>query len=315
MKKLANLLAFGSAALLLSPGVPPARAELEVSTSVQIHAGADFYAPLASCGKWVDVGFYGRCWRPTGVIAGWQPYCDGYWVWTDYGWYWVSDEPWAWACYHYGYWVYDSTCGWIWVPGVEWAPARVCWRYGGGYVGWAPIPPHRFFFTGHPANPAFVFVDNDHFGRRLTSASVIVNNPAVIRRTTFVSNPERVTRNFNGAGSRSVIINEGPGLAVMEKNTGRKFTTVSIVEADRRTPLPSSFRHPTAPTGTNHEQNTVTPNHNPPASNEKENGNVAPARKHGANHSGVPAKSSNSAQDPGQGRGQGDGHGHGHDHD
>jgi hypothetical protein len=317
MKKLTNLLAYGSAALLLCPGVPSAQAELEVSTSVQIHASADFYSPLASCGTWVEVGSYGRCWRPTGVIVGWQPYCNGYWVWTDCGWYWVSDEPWAWACYHYGYWVYDPVYGWIWAPGVEWAPAWVCWRYGGGYIGWAPIPPHRFFFTSHPADSAFVFVDNDHFGRRLTSASVIVNNPAIIHRTTFVSNAEHATRDFAGGGLRKVVINEGPGLATMEKNTGRKFTAVSVIDVDRRTPLPPGFQHSTAPTGINHEQNTVTPNHNPPTSNEKENGNVAPARKHGANHGRVPAKPSHSAQDPNQGRGQGqgDGHGHGHDQD
>ena len=134
MKKLTNLLTFGIAALLLYLGVPPAQADLEVSASVQIHADADFDAPLAACGTWVEVGSYGRCWRPAGVVVGWRPYCNGDWVWTDCGWYWASDEPWAWACYHYGYWVYDSDYGWIWVPGVEWAPAWVCWRFGGGYV-------------------------------------------------------------------------------------------------------------------------------------------------------------------------------------
>jgi len=34
----------------------------------------------------------------------------------------VSDEPWGWACYHYGTWVDDPAVGWVWVPGVEWAP-------------------------------------------------------------------------------------------------------------------------------------------------------------------------------------------------
>jgi len=31
--------------------------------------------------------------------------------------------------------------GWVWVPGYEWAPAWVSWRYGDEYVGWAPLPP------------------------------------------------------------------------------------------------------------------------------------------------------------------------------
>ena len=83
-------------------GVFRAAAELEVSAGVTIHARADFYEPLASRGAWVEIGSYGRCWHPAGVAAGWRPYCDGYWKWTDCGWYWVSDEPWSWACYHYG---------------------------------------------------------------------------------------------------------------------------------------------------------------------------------------------------------------------
>jgi hypothetical protein len=30
------------------------------------------------------------------------------------------------------------------VPGYQWAPAWVSWRYGGGYCGWAPLPPSTF---------------------------------------------------------------------------------------------------------------------------------------------------------------------------
>src|SRR5260370_8380366 len=78
-----------------------ARADLEVSASVQVHATADFYAPLAANGAWVEVGSYGRCWRPAGITAEWRPYCSGNWVWTDCGWYWASDEPWAWTSSHY----------------------------------------------------------------------------------------------------------------------------------------------------------------------------------------------------------------------
>src|SRR5579859_2268086 len=74
-----------------------ARADLEVNASVQIHAKAEFEAPLAAHGMWVSVGSYGRCWRPVGVAVEWRPYCSGEWVWTDCGWYWSSDEPWAWA--------------------------------------------------------------------------------------------------------------------------------------------------------------------------------------------------------------------------
>src|SRR5215468_10450777 len=133
----------------------PVLADLEVTASVQIHSRAEFDAPLATHGSWVQVGSYGRCWRPAHVAVGWRPYCSGEWVWTDCGWYWSSDEPWAWACYHYGSWVFDPAVGWVWVPGVEWAPAWVSWRIGGGYVGWAPCGFHAVVVA--PA--AFVFVD------------------------------------------------------------------------------------------------------------------------------------------------------------
>src|SRR5712671_2142880 len=132
----------------LSVGVLNAPARLEVSASFQIGAVADFYDPLASHGAWVQVGSYGRCWRPSSVAVSWRPYCYGHWDWTDCGWYWVSDEPWAWACYHYGSWAYDSGYGWVWVPGIEWAPAWVDWRFGGGYVGWTPCAPRGFVSVG-----------------------------------------------------------------------------------------------------------------------------------------------------------------------
>lgn len=104
-----------------------------------------FYSSLSPHGEWiaVDRDVYG--WRPVGVSADWRPYYYGRWAWTDVGWYWVSDEPWSWATYHYGRWYCDDYYGWIWIPGYEWAPAWVEWRYGGDYVGWAPLGPYAVF--------------------------------------------------------------------------------------------------------------------------------------------------------------------------
>src|SRR6266498_384178 len=116
--------------------------------SVEIRAEADFYEPLAPQGEWVVIGSYGRCWRPARVEAGWRPYCNGYWQRTDAGWYWVSDEPWAWATYHYGRWDFNAEFGWYWVPQIQWAPAWVSWHSGGGYVGWAPLQPSVVISAG-----------------------------------------------------------------------------------------------------------------------------------------------------------------------
>ena len=212
-----------------------ARAVLEIGASVQINAKADFIMPLAAHGSWVEVRPYGQCWHPAGVAFGWRPYCDGQWVWTDCGWYWESDEPWAWACYHYGRWVYDSDFGWVWVPGIEWAPAWVYWRTGGGYIGWAPCPP-----AGVIIEPTFfAFVEVGHFCERVRPRTVIVNNTTIINKTTVINNVRHATRTIDGS-SRIVVVNEGPGVETIQKSTGKKVSVVPIQEAARHTPAPSA---------------------------------------------------------------------------
>jgi uncharacterized protein DUF6600 len=100
----------------------------------------DPYEDLAPYGSWVDVAPYGSVWCPE-VSSAWEPYTVGYWVYTDDGWFWVSEDPWGSLPYHYGRWAFDTDYGWVWVPGDEWASAWVAWRYGAGWVGWAPLPP------------------------------------------------------------------------------------------------------------------------------------------------------------------------------
>lgn len=109
----------------------------------------DFYGSesLNSNGRWVKLSKWGTCWQPTNVSSGWAPYTNGSWKdCDDCGWTFVSDEPWAWACYHYGRWAKVGIgCGWAWVPGTVWAPSWVSWRQGReescNCVGWAPLPP------------------------------------------------------------------------------------------------------------------------------------------------------------------------------
>jgi hypothetical protein len=103
-----------------------------------------FYEELNPYGRWLDVEGYGYAWHPNvAERTTWQPYVDGRWAWSDQGWAWDSNEPFGWACYHYGRWVRLARHGWVWVPGREWAPAWVAWRSGDDCVGWAPLPPGR----------------------------------------------------------------------------------------------------------------------------------------------------------------------------
>jgi hypothetical protein len=106
-----------------------------------------FHQRLSPYGRWDTHASYGEVWRPR-VAAGWRPYTTGHWVYTDYGWTWAADESWGWAPFHYGRWYQDASLGWGWVPGNVWAPAWVDWRNGGGYVGWAALPPEAGFSAG-----------------------------------------------------------------------------------------------------------------------------------------------------------------------
>jgi hypothetical protein len=106
-----------------------------------------FHQRLSPYGRWETHASYGEVWRPR-VAAGWRPYTTGHWVYTDYGWTWAADESWGWAPFHYGRWYQDPSLGWGWVPGNVWAPAWVDWRNGGGYLGWAALPPEAGFSVG-----------------------------------------------------------------------------------------------------------------------------------------------------------------------
>jgi len=107
-----------------------------------------FYDYLAPYGTWVSYPAYGYVWVPRHMQHGWRPYTSGRWVWTDYGWTWVSDFEWGWAPFHYGRWGWDRGLGWFWVPGAVWGPAWVAWRVGDIYLGWAPLPPEAEFVPG-----------------------------------------------------------------------------------------------------------------------------------------------------------------------
>jgi hypothetical protein len=209
--------------------------------SVEIRAESDFYEPLAPEGEWVVVGSYGRCWRPSHVERDWRPYCNGSWERTEAGWYWVSDEPWAWATYHYGRWDYTDRYGWYWVPQVQWAPAWVSWHEGGGYVGWAPLQPSVSIsinglvgYNQSRISPrAFIFVRQGQFLDPIRPAMVIANNTTVINHTKTVIN----TRIVN-----NTVINEGPATAVIEKASGRTVHAVAVQQLRHQAEAPIAAR-------------------------------------------------------------------------
>jgi hypothetical protein len=220
----ACMLALG---LVLAQAVP-ARAGIGVSVGL-------FTDDLAPYGRWVNASAYGQVFIPN-VSVGWRPYTVGHWVWTDdYGWLWTSDEDFGWAVYHYGRWYDDPVYGWAWVPGDEWAPAWVSWRYGGGYVGWAPLAP-RFgwsvgvgFGFGGAQFDAFIqprdycFVPQRAFLDVNLSRSFVPvgRNVAIVRETRNITT-------YSAVGGR--VVNRGPSIGTVEAATGRRVEHVRPVD-------------------------------------------------------------------------------------
>ena len=124
-----------------------------------------FERSLSPYGHWVDTPEYGRVWIPD-EGADWQPYTDGRWIDTDYGWTFASTVPWGWAAFHYGRWGFGPELGWFWVPGFTWAPAWVGWRSHPGFACWSPLAPRGFVFHGRW--PGWVVVDRQHFTRPIS---------------------------------------------------------------------------------------------------------------------------------------------------
>ena len=113
--------------------------------------GAD---DLNGYGDWVYVSQYGYVWRPyaasINTYANWSPYRYGMWRWIPpFGWTWVNDEPWGWATYHHGRWVYSSGY-WYWSPygyyryaRSWWFPALVGFSVFNNNVCWYPLGYHH----------------------------------------------------------------------------------------------------------------------------------------------------------------------------
>ena len=187
------------------------------------------YNYLSGYGNWISMEPYGYVWSPRKIGYGWRPYSDGYWVWTDYGWTWVSDEDWGWIPFHYGRWGWGDDIGWFWVPGTTWGPAWVSWRYNDRYCGWAPLPPGVGFQVGIGIRSLpvdipgryWVFVQASHFLDHDVRSRALPyeRNMTIINDTTIHNNI--YVRNDR-------IVNEGIGLDDARRLTSRDVPRYSL---------------------------------------------------------------------------------------
>lgn len=194
-----------------------------------------FYDNLSAYGSWVNNSNYGYVWAPS-VSRGFMPYAtNGYWILTDYGWSWYSYYSWGWAPFHYGRWFYDPFYGWVWVPGNEWAPAWVTWRWSDGYYGWAPIAPgisitfaNSYNYHQYIPNQHWRFVRQKDFGIRN-----IHQNYVGADRYLSLINKSSPIQNFREDRTRNTTYNTGPAKLEAENKSGRKFSPIPIREVNQ----------------------------------------------------------------------------------
>jgi len=169
-------------------------------------------------------------WRPYNVGADWNPYSNGYWEYTNFGWMWVSYYSWGWGPYHYGRWWYSDNWGWVWSPGYSWAPCWVSWNYCGDYVGWYPLSPRCHWRDGYGynihncnyRNNNWTFVEYKHFSNVTITKNVKIDpvkHPEITKTSAIVND---ITKN----GTK--IVNKGPDATTIEKASGEKVKTRNI---------------------------------------------------------------------------------------
>ncbi len=205
-----------------------------------------FYDSLSPYGTWIEVEGYGRCWQPTVVVVnrGWRPYCDGgRWVYTDAGWYWLSDYSWGSTAFHYGRWFSHPRWGWCWWPDTVWASSWVSWRYSGDYCGWAPLPPHcgyrsgiGFTYYGRAVSASFDFGIGWAWFNYVPWGRVCDPRPRrYCAPTTQITQIHRNTTIINnyGSGRNNTVVNNGVTPARFREMAKHEIKPIQLREDHR----------------------------------------------------------------------------------
>jgi hypothetical protein len=234
-------LAAGGCAACLMASEPGGNVETGAGYGVGVPQayGADLdigfcYDYLSPFGSWINLDPWGYVWCPNEMAYGWRPYDEGYWLWTDFGWNWISDFEWGWIPFHYGRWGWDDGLGWFWVPGTVWGPAWVTWRWSDLYCGWAPIPPGIEFRAGMDfaalgmriPGRFWIFVGGSHFLDRDIHRYVLPyeRNATIINHTTL-------SDRFSFRGDR--FVNDGVSVDVIRRITGRQVPSYRLQDVNR----------------------------------------------------------------------------------
>lgn len=235
----------------LLPGLPfAATAAQAQSASVSFQL---FFDELQPHGVWVRHARYQYVFCPTGVDANWRPYTEGRWLYVEgRGWYFDSEEPFAWATYHYGRWFPDRDLGWCWVPGTKWAPAWVSWRRSDNIVGWAPLPPEE---DGYAVSVVirerdlpegyWVFVPTERFIEPDLSVSIVIGSqqpdyyaqtqflgPVVVEGDVVVNNVIDVTYIEQNINQQVIVYQPQEAAGPAEQSVAVETQTIAVFDQD-----------------------------------------------------------------------------------
>jgi hypothetical protein len=151
------------------------------------------YEDLDDQGSWTNTPDYGPVWYPNSVPVGWAPYQVGYWSYiAPWGYTWVDAQPWGFAPFHYGRWIWGGR-SWGWVPSPPrpargiyirpvYAPALVAWVGAGAAVAWVALGPHEVYVPRYPVSANYV--------RNINVSNTTVNTTVInnIYNTTVINN-------------------------------------------------------------------------------------------------------------------------------
>jgi hypothetical protein len=151
------------------------------------------YEDLDENGSWRTTPSYGYVWFPRGVAPEWAPYRTGHWSYIGpWGYTWVDDQPWGFAPFHYGRWIWAEGA-WGWIPSPPrpeggpyirpvYAPALVAWVGVGAGVAWFALGPREVYVPSYPVSTNYV--RNVNISNTTVNTTVINN----VYNTTIVNN-------------------------------------------------------------------------------------------------------------------------------
>ncbi len=204
------------------------------------------------------------------VYANWNPYTNGRWVLTKYGWTWKSFYRWK-STYHYGRWWYSHRYGWVWSPGRRWAPAWVIWGHHKHYIGWHPISPRIHIHKKGPVTPiiprknqnGWVIVKKSDFTKTINISNVIPDNKkiTILKNTSTTITLKQENNTFYNENTK---IYSKPKIQVKpdEPKTVKQIITKKNTYDENTSPVSNNKQKNITPVSSTNKQNSTAPVNN-----------------------------------------------------